>query len=330
MPSPVAIGLRIASLLVLAALLSVAACRKNETTVVEESSSEVKPSREKPAKPELPAKSPPPDKPREASERARMRKPNPNARTLAKSPLSSEQARLNQQRLQLLRDRSQNDRASATSAELASDLLQTYQAATDADARIEALNGLAGRDEPEVRQALAQAATEAADAERIAALEMLADMARPECLPIAAAALDSPNADVQTAGLWLLRHIASEAALPVWARAIHHDSVEVTQTAMELLSEAPAFLQVPVAKQALARNQPWLTEEALNLLSGTVSKPAVEALIPYIEHPVSGDLAQSGLFFLLGEHFDTAQDAQAWWQANQQRLDTELQPLELR
>lgn len=320
-----------AALLIAAFLAGGAGCRKSEPAAdpPRRPASAGKPRVEKPDKP---ARTPSPkSKPRDPAELARLRKPGPRARSIAQAKVDPSRAGALHKQLDALRQRQRENlsRDTGLGDGPVADLLRAYQDAQDEDQRLNALNNLAGRDDPQAEALLRQAAAEAEAAERAAALELLAEQARAEHLPLAAAALDSPDPDLQAAGLWLLRHIASEAALPVWNRAISHPSVEVTQAAMEQLSEAPAFLQVPVARQALARNQPWLTEQALALLGGITSKTAVEALIPYLEHPVSADLAQSGLFFLLSQHFDTVEDAQKWWQANHQRLGSDLQPLEL-
>jgi hypothetical protein len=52
-------------------------------------------------------------------------------------------------------------------------------------------------------------------------------------------------------------------------------------------------------------------------------------LIPFIEHSTSGDLAQSGLFFLLSEQFDSVEQATQWWQQNNATLGSDLQPQHL-
>ncbi len=322
----------LAALLIATLLISDVGCRKAEpadsrppkSTGVQKTPEKEKPDRT----PRTPSKS----KPRDPSEIARLRKSDPRARSIAQATVDPQRAKVIQQHLGELRNRQRRDNRSREAGfgdQPVAELLRAYEEAQDDDHRIDALNNLAGRDDPQAESLLRQAAAESEPAERVTALELLAEQARTEHLPLATAALNSPDPDIQAAGLWLLRHVHSEAALPVWERAINHSSVEVTQAAMSLLSDTPAFLQVPVARQALARNQPWLTEEALNLLSGITSKAAVETLIPHLEHPVSADLAQSGLFFLLSEHFDTAEDAQKWWQANQQRLGPDLQPLEL-
>jgi hypothetical protein len=204
--------------------------------------------------------------------------------------------------------------------------LQAYESAVDAASKVDALNQLAGRDEPQVLDLLRGVVAEGEPLSQIAALEALTELPRVEHLPVVKLALESTELEVRLAGLWLLSHIPSEAALPIWHEVIHHPSAEMVQFGFERLAGLPAHLLVPIAKQALMRSEPWVVEQALNLLGGVSTKAAVEALIPYVDHPVSGDLAQSGLFFLLSEHFDEAKKAAAWWQQQRDALGPDLQP----
>jgi len=207
--------------------------------------------------------------------------------------------------------------------------LQAFQSASDPESKVDALNHLAGRDDPQALDLLREAVAAGEPQIQIAALEALTELPRAEHLPAAKTALESTDLEVRLAGLWLLSHIHSEAALPLWNEVVNHPSAEMVQFGFERLAELPAHLLVPVAKQALARSEPWVVEQSLNLLGGVTSKAAVEALIPFVDHSVSGDLAQSGLFFLLSEHFDSAEEATAWWKMNSESLGPDLQPKDL-
>lgn len=243
-------------------------------------------------------------------------------REIGQAKLSASQNRLLDQHR---RKRMPNVTTEASSDPLA-ELLSNYESASNVIEKVDALNGLAGREDPAAFQLLMQAATQGEPSERIAALEALAQSPRAEHLPAVEAALHSDDLDVRLNGLSLLSLIHSESALPLWSAVLNHSSAEVTQLGFEHLAELPANLQVPIAQQALARKEPWMTEQSLNLLGGIASKSAVETLIAYVEHPTSGDLAQSGLFFLLSEHFDTVSQAIQWWKLRSESLGPDLQP----
>ena len=300
-------------------LITVASCRKTEAPPPAPATA-----------PSLPA-APRPKLPTQASASAPRRpQPSPHHRQLARPDLDPAKARALRAHLASLSAAPRAaDPATARTDDSLPALLAAHDQATTEDARIEALHALAERSDPDAIAALARAATHGSTNERIAALEGLTQHPRAEHLPLVQAALSSDDPRLHAAGLWLLRHLDTEAALPVWEQTLAHPAIEVTQAAIDLLPDAPAFLQVPIARLALERQQPWLTEEALNLLGSLPSKPAVEALIPYLDHPQSGDLAQSGLFFLLSEHFDTAEQARAWWQSHASKLGPDLQPLDL-
>lgn len=272
-----------------------------------------------------------PSQPRKTNER----KKNPDNAQASRTQRSGrviERARLTPEQNQLLnrhlKKRSKAHSSQEASTEPLAKLLSNYQTAANLEAKVDALNGLAGRDDPEAFKLLTQTATQGEPLEQIAALEALSESPRTEHLPAVQSALQSDNRDVRLTGLSLLSQIHSESTLPLWETVLNHPSTEVSQFGFEQLADLPPHLQVPIAKQALTRNQPWMTEQSLNLLGGVTSKPAVEALIPFLNHPTSGDLAQSGLFFLLSEHFDTVEQAANWWQQNSSRLGPDLQPNE--
>jgi HEAT repeat protein len=248
-----------------------------------------------------------------------------SGRAIGQASLSAKQNQLLERHHQ---KRLQAKASQEVSNEPLADLLLSYQTASNIGEKVDALNELAGRDDPEAFKLLMQAASQGDAQEQVAALDALAESPRAEHLPAVQSAMLSQDLDVRLSGLSLLSQIHSESALPLWTAVLNHPSAEVVQYGLEQVAELPARLQVPIAQQALTRNQPWMTEQSLNLLGGITSKPAVEALIPFIEHPTSGDLAQSGLFFLLSEQFDTVEQATQWWQQNGETLGPDLQPKE--
>ncbi len=212
-----------------------------------------------------------------------------------------------------------------------SELIHQLEAGADpAVDRLAAIVELGGRQEAEALGRLRQIAsdTRLPSEERVAALESLAECPQVEHLPMVASALDAGDEAVRTAGVWLLSQIPSEAALPLWQRVMAEGSPALVELAFEALREAPEGLQTAVAVAALRRGEAWMTEQALVTLGGVASKASVEALIPLIDHPVSGDLAHDGLMALLGESFDSSEAARRWWQANQGQLDPTLQPVQ--
>ena len=200
----------------------------------------------------------------------------------------------------------------------------------DETERVAALVELGGRDDGEALAVLREIATAAgrSSVERVAALEALAELPRAEHLPVVEAALAATDEEVRAAGVWLLTRMESDAAVPLWQRVMSDSAPELVALAFEALPEAPEALQTAAATAALRRGEAWMTEQALATLGGIPSKPAVEALIPMIDHPTSGDLAHDGLMFLLGESFESSSKAQRWWLANRAKLDATLQPVE--
>jgi hypothetical protein len=250
-----------------------------------------------------------------------------HARTVAQAPLTRAQA----ERLALYRTR-EPELPTGDWAELRlPELTQRYRRETDPLLRQDMLWSLNGRADEEAGALARQAALEELDAEsRVTALTVLQEYARADDVALVEAALAAADPMVRLAGVELLSAIRAEAALPMWQKVLGSSEAELVQFGFEMLAEASEPVQVAAASQALRRNEGWIIEQALTLLGGITSKPAVEALIPFLDHPQSGDLAQDGLFFQTGEWFDNRQAAQQWWLENKNRLDSELQPLELR
>ncbi|MCP5541274.1 MAG: HEAT repeat domain-containing protein [Akkermansiaceae bacterium] len=208
-------------------------------------------------------------------------------------------------------------------------MMARFRETSDPADQEEIIRSLAHREESEGRKLLLEAALGDGTPEvRMAALEALAEAPREEDLVAVVAALDSPEAGVKDAGIWLLGNLRTEKSLPLWRQVLASPSPDLVMIGFEALAQAPEPLQVEVARSGLSSPQPWIVEHALVVLGGIVSKPAVEALIPAVDHSVSGDLAKDGLLYLLGESFETSAEAGTWWRANESRLDADLQPSE--
>ena len=255
----------------------------------------------------------------------------PGQRELSKILLDKHRAERYSRYMVRLREReSAAERAVVVSGRESAELLTLLKNSGNTEERVAAVVELGGRDEVEAQGLLRDIAMAAGrpTEERVAALEALAELPRAEHLPAVETALEATDEEVRAAGVWLLTRIHSDAAQPLWQRVMSDGSPELVALAFEALPEAPEGLQTAAATAALRRGEAWMTEQALVTLGGITSKPAVEALIPMIDHPTSGDLAHDGLMFLLGESFDSSSAAQRWWLANRSKLDATLQPVE--
>lgn len=266
-----------------------------------------------------------------------LKKPGSSKRrSIAAPKLDADQAKKVEDYSSRLYERKRGSKASvslsgASSERSTDELLGTVRSpVADVTERVAAMVELGGRDDPQGLNLLRQIASSPrhSAAERVVALEALAEMPRAEHLPAVAAALAATDEEVQTAGVWLLTQIQSDASLPLWQQVMTHPSAQVVALAFEALPEAATWLQEQASTVALRRAEPWIQERAIVTLGGITSKPAVEALIPWIDHPRSSDLAHDGLMFLLGESFESSTAARRWWLRHQQKLDGSLQLIE--
>jgi HEAT repeat protein len=209
-------------------------------------------------------------------------------------------------------------------------LLSRYSSSLDPLEQIGVIQALKERGDDRSLAFLAREALHAKSPElRAAAIEALAESPRDEHVQVAATAMSSTDPDVQASGVWLLGKLRTEASIPLWQQAITGPSPDLGLLAFDRLTQAPESIQVGVARNTVGSSEPWIVEQSLVILGGVHSKPSVEALIPSIDHPQSGDLAQDGLMFLLGQYFEDSAAARQWWQANQAGLGADLQPLEV-
>jgi hypothetical protein len=285
------------------------------------------------ASPEAPKTKSPPAKP----DQTKLKKSGTSKRrSIAAPALDAAQAKRVDHYANRLREREQTSKARSSISDAANgrstgELLATLRSpAAESTERVAAMVELGGRDDPQALNLLRDLAssTQLSAAERVGALEALAELPQAAHLPAVAAALAATDEEVQTAAVWLLTQIHSEAALPLWQQVMTHPSAEVVALAFEALPDAADWFQEQAATVALRRAEPWIQERAILTLGGITSKPAVESLIPLIDHPTSGDLAHDGLMFLLGESFHSSTAARRWWRDNQRSLDASLQLIE--
>ena len=188
-------------------------------------------------------------------------------------------------------------------------MMAEFVGATE-ERRIEILSLLGADGSPHVWDFLCHTANEQDQAMRLAALDALAIHQGGDPSRVIESCLSFPDEETRALAATLLGRRVRDAQ--VWAKAATDPSPVVRVTYLSAVEAAPVAIKIAAAKRALTSGDPQLRLEAASVLGGAKSKEAAELLIPMLDDPKVADVANDGLFFLLGRYFTSASEARAW------------------
>lgn len=181
------------------------------------------------------------------------------------------------------------------------------------DRKVEILAAVGAGGDPESWVFLCQAAGDPDAEVRLAALDALAVHGGGDPSKAILSAFTFPHEETKALAASLLSRRARDTK--AWSAAATDSSVAVRVAYLSAVEDAPIRIRLSSARAALERGDPQSRKEAASVLGGANSKEAVEMLIPLLDDQASSDVAGDSLFYLLGEHFDSSQEARAWWEA---------------
>lgn len=202
------------------------------------------------------------------------------------------------------------------------DQLMAEYGEASAERKAEILAAIGAGGDPETWDFLCQAAGDPEAEVRLAALDALAMHGGGDPSKAILGALTFPDEETKALAASLLSRRARDTK--AWSAAATESSVAVRVAYLSAVEDAPIRIRLSSARAALERGDPQLRKEAASVLGGAASKEAVELLIPLLDDQASSDVASDSLFFLIGEHFDSSQEARVWWEAK--RLTFEFAP----
>lgn len=158
------------------------------------------------------------------------------------------------------------------------------------------------------------------------AMQMLAGYDSPAILPALEQAFAMPDEFTRLVALSPIENINDPQVVNLLALAFNDPAEDVRTRAMEIVTNQPESLQLISLQTAIVALRPEVSQEAVTMLQLRGDKPGVSALIAGLNHPdpdVRSD-TKDALQFLIDQEFDTAAQAEKWWNANQHRFDENL------
>lgn len=192
-------------------------------------------------------------------------------------------------------------------------MMREYATASN-DRKAEILTSLGADGSPQAWGLLCRAAGEPDQGVRLAALDALAVHAGGDPSPAIEAGLSFPDEETRALAATLLHRRARNPE--VWGKAAMDPSPTVRVTYLSAVESAPNSIKIAAARRALSSGNPQLRLEAASVLGGAQSKEAADILIGLLDDPQVSDVANEGLFFLLGRSFGSASEAREWLATN--------------
>lgn len=165
---------------------------------------------------------------------------------------------------------------------------------------------------------------------RESAFRLLADFDSPDALALVLNAMRDESEAVRAAAVETLRFVDDPKVEGILKRALDDESADVHTAVFEVLQTQPDDTKYPVLEYAMGLADPNIGFDAVAMLTDCSTHKAVEILIKALDSKNEDTVinASSALTFLVGQDFDTAAEAKAWWQTNKKRFDAELQEKE--
>lgn len=191
----------------------------------------------------------------------------------------------------------------------------------------------------------------------VAALLQLRQVPSPEAVALAAAALGDANLDVRVAAITAVRDFTGLPTAPLVAKALADDEPAVRRQGVAALAFAPsaqaqpallkavqdpdasvvtqaldaalrqvATVKVAVFTAARARPEPALRQAWVGLVARDSTPVTLELLLPLLDdaEPQVAAAARRTVTYLLGQPFDDADTARAYWDAHHDDYDGRL------
>jgi HEAT repeat protein len=200
-------------------------------------------------------------------------------------------------------------------------LMQEFETATD-ERKSEIALILGASAAPEAWSFLLAQVGSGSRAVRMAVLDAIALHKGGDPSPAILTSLSSADAETRSLAATLLGRSAKDPR--AWATAAVDPSPDVRVAYHEAIATAPVDVQLHAARTALASSDPQLRREGASVAGTARSKQATDLLIPLLQDPDLADTVAEGLFYFFGRSFDTAAEAQAWWQSNREKFTEDL------
>jgi HEAT repeat protein len=207
-------------------------------------------------------------------------------------------------------------------------LAATFRTATDPLDRVAAIESMSEHYSEDLMGILGEALEDESPEVRAAVMFVLAGSTSPSVIPLAKRALLDPDESVRIAVPEVLRNVADLAVVPVFTQGIGDASKDVRYAFLDAAAEMGPEVSDPVLEAGLRMDDEKMRGLSLTLLKMEISHSSFEILIDALDIPDPDfhDSLSMEIELLVGENFNDAAEARAWWAANESLYDQELFP----
>ena len=167
---------------------------------------------------------------------------------------------------------------------------------------------------------------------RGAAVGMLANKGfyGPEIVPVALKAMNDNDPKVRQQALEACANVTDPAVTDVLAAALDDQSEEIRIAAIQMTAQKPSAVSFPILEAGITSQYPDVKTGAATELMHAANPAALNALITALNDP-DPDFhytIKSMISSLVGQEFDTSEQAKKWWSENSSHFGKDLKPID--
>jgi HEAT repeat protein len=157
------------------------------------------------------------------------------------------------------------------------------------------------------------------------AIELLAGNTSPKIIPLLENALNDKDEDIRLSAIFAANAVAGPQFDRFIGKIFSHTDKNTRLMGFEILENQPVTDRLRALDLAINSGHKELQFSAIDELQFETNHRSVEILIPHLDSADEDirENARSTVSFLLNEDFESASEAQAWWQANKATFDSE-------
>jgi hypothetical protein len=167
---------------------------------------------------------------------------------------------------------------------------------------------------------------------RAAAVDMLADKGfySPDIVPVALKAMNDKEPTIRQKALESCSNVTDTSVSDVLVAAMDDQREDIRTAAIQMSAKKAPSIRLPVLETALTSQYPDVKAGAVTELMQTSSPEALDILIGGLDDT---DLefhynVQTGIKHLIGQEFDTSEQAKKWWDDNRSNFGNDLKPID--
>jgi hypothetical protein len=205
-----------------------------------------------------------------------------------------------------------------------------YELLNSSDEKVEFLAGLSDASDSLVISAVRKALHDRDVEVRLAGMDLLAGRTSSEIIPLASQALGDKDPMVRKAAVLALETVKDPSTAKLLAGALNDPTEEVRVAVFDCIGDQDEAVKLTVFKAGIRSRFSDVKENTVTALMDLSCKGAVDVLILGLrdsdtEHRERINVA---LTFLIGQEFNSYEEAKNWWNSNRDNYDEHLEQKE--